>query len=68
MVNQATQVAAYVSQMCFELHKLASTTTELSFLAVLLEMASVEASSAQLRLLCKSSSSVKKQGSRRRVA
>jgi len=31
MVNQATQLAEYVSQMCFELHKLASTTTELSF-------------------------------------
>lgn len=39
MVNQATQVAAYLGQMCFELHKIAATTAELGLLASILEIA-----------------------------
>lgn len=55
MVHQVSEVAAYLGQMCFELHKMASSTQELSLLAVLLEMASLEAANAQLRLLAETS-------------
>lgn len=51
MVHQTAQVAAYIGQMCFELHEMALSTGQLGLLAYLLELASLEGANAQLRLL-----------------